>query len=303
MKKILVIYYSQSGQVKDIINSVLSDAEIDKNINIDYLKIEPEEEYPFPWKPSSKFYDVFPESVKSIDCKLKALIVNNSSEYDLVILGLQVWYLSPSIPISSFLKSEEAKNILHNKPVITIYGTRNMWVSANKTVKEQIKNAGGNLIGNIVFSDKHHNLISVITIVRWLINGRKEATKYFPEAGVSSEDIKNASKFGKPVIDALNKNKFDELQTELLKLNAVNIDYHIMKTELTGKRIFHIWADLILKKSRNNPSKRKKLLKLFSYYLFFVIYVISPFASLIFRIKKILLPKKTQKELSKNTSL
>ncbi|MCF6184574.1 MAG: dialkylresorcinol condensing enzyme, partial [Bacteroidales bacterium] len=195
MKKILVIYYSQSGQVKDIIKSVLSDAENDKNIRIDYLKIEPEEEYPFPWKPSSKFYDVFPESVKSVDCRLKALIVNNSEQYDLIILGLQVWYLSPSIPISSFLKSEEAKNILHNKPVITIYGTRNMWVSANKTVKYLIKNTGGYLVGNIVFSDKHHNLISVITIVRWLINGKKEASKIFPNAGVSLDDIKNASKF------------------------------------------------------------------------------------------------------------
>ncbi|MCF6185243.1 MAG: hypothetical protein L3J56_11615, partial [Bacteroidales bacterium] len=91
--------------------------------------------------------------------------------------------------------------------------------------------------------------------------------------------------------------------SDLLRLNAVNIEYHIMKTELTGKRIFNIWAALILKKSKNNPSNRNNLLKLFTYYLFFVIYVISPFASLIFRIKRLLLPRKTEKELLKNTSL
>ncbi len=303
MKKILVLYYSQSGQIKDIIKSVLYDAKNDDDFQIDYYKIVPEKDYPFPWRPSSEFYEVFPESVKGIDCKLKALIVNNSSQYDLVILGLQVWYLSPSIPVSSFLKTEEAKNIFKGKPIITIYGTRNMWVSANKTVKELINNAGGKLNGNIVLSDKHHNLISVITIVRWLINGKKEASKYFPEAGVSGKDISDASKFGKPILNALKNNNFNNLQEGLLKLNAVHIDYHIMKTELTGKRIFHIWADLILKHSVNNPKKRKRLLKLFSYYLFFVIYVVSPFASLIFRIKALIFPKKIKTEILKQTSL
>ncbi len=302
MKKILVIYYTQSGQIKDILNAVLKNAELN-SVDIDYLKIEPEQDYPFPWQPSSTFYDVFPESVKSIDIPIKALNVNNSEQYDLVILGLQVWYLSPSVPISSFLKSEDAKNIFKNKPVMTVYGTRNMWVSANKVVKNLIKKAGGNLVGNIVLSDKHHNLISVITIVRWLINGKKEASKYFPEAGVSSSDIKSASKFGNPIFNSVKETNFSNLQNELLRLNAVHIDYHIMKTELTGIRIFHIWANLILKKGKNNPKRRKRLLTLFSYYLFFVIYVVSPFASLIFRIIKLILPKKVKKELIQHTSL
>jgi len=302
MKKILVIYYTKSGQIKDILNSVLKDAEAN-SVKIDYVKIEPEQEYPFPWKPTSTFYDVFPESVKSIDIPIKALNVNNSEQYDLIILGLQVWYLSPSVPISSFLKTEDAKNILKDKPVITVYGTRNMWVSANKTVKNLIKNVGGNLVGNIVLSDKYHNLISVITIVRWLINGKKEASKYFPEAGVSNFDIQSASKFGSPIFNSVKENNFSNLQNELLKLNAVHIDYHIMKTELTGIRIFHIWANLILNKGKNNPKRRKRLLTLFSYYLFFVLYVVSPFSSLIFRIIKLIFPKKVRKELIQHTSL
>ena len=303
MKKILVIYYSQTGQVKDIIKSVLSDGENDEYIQIDYYKIEPEKNFPFPWQPTSAFYNVFPESVKGISAPVKPLIINKPEQYDLVILGLQVWYLSPSIPVNSFLKSTDAKKNLKDKPVITIYGTRNMWISANKTVKELIKKAGGNLKGNIVFSDKHHNLISVITIVRWLIKGKKEASKYFPEAGVSGKDISEASKFGKPILKALKNNNFKTLQKELLKLNAVHIDYHIMKTELTGKRIFNIWADLILKHSENNSKKRKRLLKLFSYYLFLVIYLISPFASFIFRLKKLIFTEKTKKEILKYTSL
>lgn len=303
MKKILVVYYSQSGQMKDILFSVLKDVNKEKEVQIDYVKIHPEQKYPFPWQPVSSFYDVFPESVKSIDTPIKALIVNKPEDYDLIILGLQVWYLSPSIPVSSFLKSNQAKDILKGKPVITVYGTRNMWVSANKTVKELIKNAGGKLKGNIVLSDRHNNLVSVITIVRWLIKGKKEATKYFPEAGVSKKDITESKKFGRPIIDTLTSGNFENLQNELIKLGAVHIDYHIMKTELTGKRIFHIWANLILKKCKDNPKKRKRLLKLFSYYLFFVIYAVSPVASLIFKIKKLIFPEKVKKEIFKHTSL
>lgn len=302
MKKILVIYYSQSGQLKNIINSVAEGINKEKNIQIDYAEIQPEEKYPFPWKPVSTFYDVFPESVKGIDTPIKALIVNKSKDYDLIILGLQVWYLSPSIPISSFLKSDDAKRVLKDKPVITVYGTRNMWVNAHNIVKELIKIAGGKLKGNIVLYDKHHNLISVITIVRWLIKGNKEATKYFPEAGVSKKDISEAEKFGKSISNALISENYDNLQNELIKIGAVHIDYHIMKTELAGKRIFNIWANLILKYN-NNPKKRKCLLKIFSYYLLFVIYAVSPVASLIFKIKKIIFQKKVKKEIIKNTSL
>ncbi len=302
MKKILVIYYTQSGQIKNILYSILSNFDSEK-VKIDFAKIKPVKDYPFPWQPSSTFYNVFPESVKGISIPINALFVNNSENYDLVILGLQVWYLSPSVPISSFLKSEQAKIILNNKPVITVYGTRNMWVSANKTVKSLIKKTDGNLVGNIVLSDKHHNLISVITIIRWLINGKKEASKFFPEAGVSSKDFSDAQKFGKPIFNALNTGNYENLQNELVKKGAVQIEYHILKTELTGKRIFRIWADLILIKGKNNPKKRKRLIKLFSWYLIFVIYTVYPIASLIFKLKKLLFTEKVKNEIRINTSL
>ena len=69
MKKILVIYYTQSGQLKKIIDSVLSPILEIESIELYFELIKPVQDYPFPW--GKKFFDCFPESVKGIPCKLE----------------------------------------------------------------------------------------------------------------------------------------------------------------------------------------------------------------------------------------
>lgn len=300
MKNILVLYYSQTGQIKEIIDSILKP--FDKTeFNIDFIEIKPETEYPFPW-PADKFFDVFPESKEGISCKLRPIEIKEPDKYDLIILGLQVWYLEPSIPVASFLKSNYAK-ILENKPVITVFGVRNMWINAHQEMKRLINNVKGRLIGNIVFADRHNNLISVLTIVRWLFKGKKEASKFLPDAGVSDNEIKSASKFGIEIQKALQNNRLSDLQGRLENLGAVKVDYHIMKTEFAGSRMFGIWSSIILKRSSGNIKKRKRLLRLFKYYLYFVIYVISPISSAVFRLIRLLFPKKTKNQIIKQISI
>ncbi len=300
MKNILVIYYSQTGQLKSILNSILKPFK-SENYNIEYQEIKPTPPYKFPWS-SNDFYDAFPNSKAGISCELEPMQIENPQKYDLIILGLQVWYLEASIPVASFLKSEYVK-VLQGKNIITVYGVRNMWINANKTVKKLIHKAGGNIVGNIVFADRHNNLVSVITIAKWLLSGKKKASKYLPLAGVMEEDIKNAEKFVKPILKSFEKNNFDELQEELLKIGAIKVQYHIMKTEFAGSRIFNIWSSAILKKSKPNTEKRKRFLKFFKFYLYFVIFVISPISSAIFKLIRFIFHKKTQNEIIKHTLL
>ena len=121
MKRVLVVYYTQSGQLKEIIDSVLSPL---TEVTIDFLPIDTAEPFPFPWTDEA-FFGAFPESYLQIPQLLKPFELVHT-DYDLVILGYQVWYLSPSIPFNSFLQSEAGKQLLQGKPVITISGTRNM---------------------------------------------------------------------------------------------------------------------------------------------------------------------------------
>lgn len=297
---ILVIYYSQTGQLKKILDSILTEFNTDE-FNIEFKEIKPKITYKFPWS-ADDFYDAFPNSKAGISCELEEMEFENSKKYDLIILGLQVWYLEASIPIASFLKSKYA-NILKGKNIITVYGVRNMWINANKTVKELIKKAGGNIVGNIVLADRHNNLISVITIAKWLLSGKKKAGKLLPPAGVSNDDIKNAKRFAKAIKLAITNNNFSQLQNELLKEGAIKVDYHIMKTEFAGSKIFNIWSSAILKNTKPNTAKRKRFLKFFKFYLYFVIFVISPISSLIFKIIRFFFRKKTNYEILKHTSI
>jgi hypothetical protein len=282
MKEVLIIYYSQSGQLLDIAQNLATTIG-EGNVNITYYRIIPENDYKFPWK-QDEFYDAFPESFLQIPCKIKPPKTDIlEKKYDLVILGYQVWYLTPSIPINSFLKSGFAKKILDGTPVVTVIACRNMWLMAQEKMKRLLVSCNARLVGNIALVDQHINHISVITIVHWMLRGKK--TRYlgiFPKPGVSDKDIKASEKFGIPIRKALLANDYVNLQDDLLKLGAVKVKPLLIQTDIRGNVLFTKWANLIIKKGPAADPKRKKLLVLFKYYLLFAIWVIAPIVFIVF---------------------
>ncbi|MBA5792115.1 dialkylresorcinol condensing enzyme DarA [Flavobacterium sp. xlx-214] len=276
MKNVLVIYYSQSGQLKEIAENI--SLPLKEKANITYYNIETEEKFPFPWDNAS-FFGAFPETFKQIPSKIippKDEILN--AKYDLVLLHYQVWYLTPSIPINSFLKSSFAQQLLQNTPVITISGSRNMWAFAQEKVKKLLKNVNANLVGNIALTDRNINLISVITVVDWMFSGVKRKTYGFlPLPGVSQQEIQESSKFGNIILPFLLKGNFTQLQEKLVESNAVEYRWFLVSMDKKANKMFTIWSSLILK----NPNKRELLLKFFKGYLFCAIWILSPIVHLI----------------------
>jgi len=279
LKNILVIYYSQTGQLKDISSNLLQPFENKEDYLVDYYNIKPINDFTFPWNPD-KFYDTFPESFQQIPIEIeKPPTEILEKQYDLVIFAYQIWFLTPSIPVNSFLKSAYATKLLGNRKVITVIGCRNMWAKAQQKTKLLVEKAGGQLVGNIAFVDRSPNLISVITIVHWVIGGKKDRKwGVFPKPGVSDEDIQGASKFGDLILNSIENDKFDNLQSSIQKAGGVDIRPFIIFMDEKANRMFSIWSKLILKSSKN----RKFKIKLFKYYLLIALFVISPIVFLIF---------------------
>lgn len=284
MKNVLVIYYSQSGQLEDIAQSICGPMMDDPTVAVDFYEIKMVHSFPFPWN-GKAFFNAFPETFQQIPEEIHApptSIMERS--YDLVLFHYQVWYLTPSIPINSFLKSTYAKTLLSHRAVITVSGTRNMWAKAQDKVKVLIQNNGGTVVGNIALTDRHHNMISVITIVDWLFSGvKKRAFGIFPLPGVSNQEISGASKFGKIINTYLKNSNFVGLQQELVRHGAVEFHFFLVSMDQKANRMFAIWSKLILKNSR----KRDTLITLFKYYVIFAIYILSP---IVFLIELILFP-------------
>jgi hypothetical protein len=281
VKKILVIYYSQSGQLKDISNNLIEPLKESDSCEIDYYNIQPENPFPFPWN-GKTFYDAFPESFQQIPVDIipppKEIL---DKKYDLIIFAYQVWFLSPSIPINSFLKSKYAKEILADTPIVTVIGCRNMWIMSHEKVKKLIAEANGKLVGNLSFVDRHINHVSVITIVHWMFSGEK--TKFlgiFPKPGVSETDISSASKFGEIILNTLKNKDYSTLKKDLYNAGGVLTKPFLVLMDQKANKMFSLWSKFVLKKNKNRSFK----LFLFKIYLWLAIWVISPIVFLLFLI-------------------
>lgn len=268
-KKVLVIYYSQSGQLGEIITSFIKPIS-NAGHSIEIININPATPYPFPWS-GKNFFAVMPDSVIGITTPLQPFRLKEQ-HYDLVIVGYQAWFLSPSIPSNSFLSHPEIKKVLINTPVITITGARNMWISAMERIKISLKESGAKLVGNIALVDKHPNLVSFVTILYWMFTGKRDRyLNLFPPPGVAKSDINNTQHYGTLVEGYLNKPTWDGLQEELIREKAVEVKYNLMFIESKARRIFGLWAKFIIKRK-----KRTGWLVAFKYYLIIALFIAAP---------------------------
>jgi len=281
IKTITIFHYTQSGQALDIARNLCIPLENAEN-KIIYKAIEPETPFPFPWT-CWEFFEAFPESRLGIPTgKLKEIDLTDVANADLVIIAGQSWYLSPSLPLHAFFQDEKIKAYLKGKNIVNVSGCRNMWVMAQRKIRKYIYEAGGNYVGHIVLQDKEPNLISVLTIVRWLFKNQKAASRWLPAAGVSDEDIKATSHFGTIIKETLENGEWANLQEKLMQAGAVEYKPSVVFVEKAGHRIFGLWANFIRKKGGYQDKNRSLRIRLFCYYLFFVLYVASPFGLLVF---------------------
>jgi hypothetical protein len=152
-----------------------------------------------------------------------------------------------------------------------------MWINAQEKVKNLLKEAGANLVGNIALVDRHNNYTSLVTILYWMLTGKKDRKwGLFPKPGVSDEDIVNSAIFGETVKMHLQKNEWSGLQTRLQEQHAVNVRYSLMFIERKAGRIFTIWSKII-----NKSKKRSALLVAFKYYLLIALCIAAPIILLV----------------------
>ena len=110
MKKVLVIYFSQSGQLHRAITATLRDIMNDPQVKVTTEELKPRVPFPFPWS-YMQFFDAFPETVQGIPCEMEPYTFPHGENYDLVVIAYQPWFLSVSRPVDSFLQSKEAEQL------------------------------------------------------------------------------------------------------------------------------------------------------------------------------------------------
>ena len=267
LKKVLVVYYSQSGQLTRVIKSVLSALDQDKGIEIVYEQIQPTKAYPFPW-PFFRFFDVFPECIYLDPPNLNPFQFDSFENFDLIVLAYQPWFLSPSLPMTGFIKSPEAARVLKNKPVVTVIACRNMWLMAQERMKEMTGQVGGSLVDNIVMVDQGTPAATYVTTPRWMFTGKKDRyLGLFPPAGVSEEDIQGASRFGHALRDGLYDGRISRKKSVLSGMGATRVNPHNISAEKAARRSFLIWGKIIRMVGHQGHFLRIPVLAFYSIFL------------------------------------
>src|SRR5690606_28848471 len=275
--KVLYLSYSQSGQLDEIAERFFLPFSSHK---IDRVKVRPSKPFPFPWT-SAEFFDAMPETVLEEPIQLEPLNIPGS-DYDLIVLGYQPWFLSPSLPVTALLKSDEFKTVVQGKPVVTIVGSRNMWINSQISINRLVEQAGAKVVANIPFSDKTNNIVSAVTILYWMLSGRKERMwGVFLKAGDSDEDIERAGEPGRIVLAHAESGEYTSLQEKIADFVTVPTD--ILFIEKRAKRLFRIWAGII-KRFGKTPRSRRLWVSIYKYYLIIALFIVAPIVLLVYYI-------------------
>lgn len=280
-KRVLVVHYSQSGQLDRVAKSVVGPLLDAPDVTVDFLNVQPAEAYPFPW-PMLRFINAFPESAHQVPCELKMETAHLAEDYDLIVLAYQVWYLAPSIPISSFLQSDLARKLLADKPVVTVIACRNMWLQAQEKVKAHLQRLGAKLIGNAVLVDAAGSVASFFATPLWVLTGRKGPHWFglVPPAGVSEQDIAAASRLGQALLQRFAENKpLDE--SVWVGLGAVKVNDKLIASEKLVTRSFYWWGKLFLACGSPTSGLRRMLAVFYIAFLVLMLLIVVPVTTVV----------------------
>ncbi|MBP5789839.1 MAG: dialkylresorcinol condensing enzyme [Neisseriaceae bacterium] len=275
-KRILIVYYSQTGQLRQMVENFAAPLLAADDIEVEMLPIKPQTPFAFPWRFLS-FFNAFPETVHFQPCAIEPIRTQHN-QYDLIILAYTVWFLSPSQPITAFLQDETAQKLLKNTPVATIIGCRNMWLMANLEVKKMLSQVNAHLIGNMVKIDACSSAASFITTPLWLLTGKKQAFG-LPAAGISDTDIADCRRFGDKTRTVLLSGSLNETMWQ--NMGAVKVNENLIASEKIARRSFYLWGKLLISSGKISPLIRKFILLFYIVFLILMILTVVPVSAVI----------------------
>ena len=297
MIRILVLHYSQTGQLTRAVKSLLSPLANRPDVVIVWQNLEPVEPFPFPWG-FFRFFDTFPECVHLDPPPIRPVAFGPTARFDLVVLSYQVWFLSPSLPVTAFLKSEAAR-VLRDTPVITFIACRNMWLSAQEKMKGLLRDLGARLVDNVVLVDQGPPWATFITTPRWVLTGKKNGFwGIFPPAGVSAAEIAAAARFGRALADALPL--LQSAQGPLLSgLGAVKVIPGYITGEKIAHRSFRLWGKLLRAIGKPGNPLRRLVLVVYIVFLVAMILTVMPLSIIMRALLRPLLRKRLEAEVAR----
>lgn len=279
-KRVLAICYSQTGQLTRIADRFLAPLRESTAVDLHVEMLQPVEDYPFPW-PFLRFFDTFPETVHAVAKPLQPLSLKGDEDFDLVILFYQVWFLAPAQPITAFLQTPAAQQLLRGKPVVTVIACRNMWLMAQEKMKATLERLGARLLDNVALVDPSPTMVTLLTTPLWLLSGKRDLIRSLPAAGVDDASIEATRRFGLALRDGLAGDAERGTAPMLGGLKAADADPHLLVSEKAASRSFFVWGKLLRAAGEPGQLRRMPVLVLYVIFLISLILTVVPVSLLV----------------------
>jgi hypothetical protein len=272
MDRVLVLYYSQSGEVAEIATVFATElSRTGAEVTIEGL--DTETLYPYPWRSIRRFFDVMPESVLGLPPPIRSPGYDPTSRFRLVVLVYPVWFLSPALPVQALFQLRHAQ-VLHGTETVTITVCRAMWQRASERIKSLLATAGAVHCDNVVVTHQGSPLLTLVSTPRALLFGRKESLLgLFPKAGVAHSDRARVQLLATVIAQRLRSDRsFGGSSGE----SALSITRWLVVPELLASYCFYSAAVVIRALGKIHPALRALGVYAFAVFLLALILIGLP---------------------------
>ena len=176
--RVLIVYFTYTQQSRKVAETMAEGFRA-KGCSVDLAAIEftdkrwAERFTRFPFKHA--YLDVvgmLPAQTRNATGEIHVPVEVREGEYDLVVIGSPTWFFRPSVPIRSFLESDDAARLLKGGTPFAVYVcARRYWSINFKQVKKLAARQGGEYVDNIHFVYAGGQVRSLLSLLSYFGKG------------------------------------------------------------------------------------------------------------------------------------
>ena len=210
--RVLLVYYTytqQSRMVAEAMADVLRERGCDvRQAAIEFTDSRYAERFSrFPLRRA--YLDIFgmlPAQLRGATGEIRIPEEVSEGEYDLVCIGSPTWWLKTSVPVRSFLHSDEAGRLLRGKRFAAFVVCRRYWSINLRTVRKLGTTQGGEYVDGIHFSFAGGQVRSLLSLLSYFGKGENRE-RYLgvkiPPTNLKPDYLETARAFAAELADGL----------------------------------------------------------------------------------------------------
>ncbi|MCH9667523.1 MAG: flavodoxin family protein [Actinomycetia bacterium] len=208
--RVLLLYYSYTGQSRKVLEAA-GEVFRERGYDVTEAPIEftdPRYAERFSRFPMRKvwpdFLGMLPAQTLQRTGDIRTPDAVRTGDYDLICIGSPTWWRTVSMPLRSFLKSHEARNLLDGKRFAVFAVCRRYWRENLTGVRKLAEKKGGRYVDGIHFTYPGGQLPSMLSLTSYLGSGEYK-DRYLgvrlPPTNINDEQIEESRRFAARIAD------------------------------------------------------------------------------------------------------